>query len=84
MLVYHLVTALLDFVNWFVSQLPSGSGSAYIVPTAWVSAAQGYMGFVGEFVDLSALEFALQLLVTYYLATFVVRVIIWLYHVVRP
>lgn len=84
MLVYHLVTALLDFVNWFVGQLPLGSGSQYVVPTSWIATAQGYMGFVGRFVDLQALGFALTLLVSYYTATFVIRAIIWLYHVVRP
>ena len=74
----------MDFVAWILSFLPAGSGSSYIIPTSWVTTAEGYMGFVGMFVNLSALEFALTLLVSYYTATFVIRLVIWLYHVVRP
>ena len=84
MLLNAVANWLMDFGQWVLGLLPAGVSSGYVVPTSWVSAAQHAMSFVGMFLDMNALAFAVQLVVGYYSATFAVRLIIWLYRVIRP
>jgi hypothetical protein len=73
---------MLGFSAWVVSGLPAGS--SWTLPTGWLATAQAYMGFVGLVVDLHALQTAISIMASFYLATFALRVIIWAWHVIRP
>ena len=43
-----------------------------------------YMSFVGLFVDMNALGTVVSVLCAYQIALLLIRLILWVYHVVRP
>lgn len=73
---------LLGLAGWLAGLLPVGG--SWTLPTAWLTTAQSYMGFLGLVVDLHALQTALSIMVSFYLVTFAFRLVIWVWHVVRP
>jgi len=78
-----LLTMLSGILQSASTGLPGSTVTALQTPTGWIATAASWMTWVGLFVNLTALEQFLTLLITWWTMTFVVRLVVWLYHIVQ-
>lgn len=76
---------IMDFGSWLVGFLPNTvTDPSLAMPTGWLSQFGTYMSFVGNFVDLNALATVVTLIVTYQTVMMLIRILMWIWHIVRP
>lgn len=84
-----IVTTIADWVlsamTWVVGLLPNTTTyPGLAIPDGALHGVGHYMSFVGLFVDMNALGTVVSVLCAYQIALLLIRLILWVYHVVRP